>query len=137
MGLGNGEIRVCRVNKSDETDLSDFWSLPMHDKGRIFAMKISPDEKMLFTCGEDGNLFSFCINVDEHFFEARKYRRDEFKLLPRKTVQDIEDENYPTLQEIIVKEEQDRILEKGMTKKNEKLGILRYLTEEYQDILRR
>lgn len=66
LGLLNGEIRVCRVNAKDYTDFSDYWTLSMHDNyyGFISKMLISYDNKMLLTCGHDGNLFSYVINED-------------------------------------------------------------------------
>lgn len=61
-----GEIRVCKVNPEDHTDLSDYWILPMHDNynGYIPKMLLSYDHTILLTCGHDGNLFSYKINDD-------------------------------------------------------------------------
>ena len=65
--MEHGEIRVCRVNPEDHTDLSDYWILPMHDNknGSINAIVLSYDQKMLLSCGHDGNLFSYSINDDD------------------------------------------------------------------------
>lgn len=70
--MEHGEIRVCRVNPYDHTDLSDYWLLPMHDNynGRIPKILLSHDRKMLLTCGHDGNLFSYLINDDEEYIES-------------------------------------------------------------------
>lgn len=66
--MEKGEIRVCKINSNDESDFSDYWTLPMHDNfnGCIPSMRLSYDKKMLLTCGYDGNIFSFIIN-DESF----------------------------------------------------------------------
>ena len=67
--MEHGEIRVCQINADDYMDLSNYWSLSMHDNfnGYIPKMMFSYDQKMLLTCGYDGNLFSFYIN-DETFY---------------------------------------------------------------------
>jgi len=64
--MEHGEIRVCRWKPENYTDLSDYWLLPMHDNynGYIPKMILSHDQKMLFTCGYDGNLFSYEIKDD-------------------------------------------------------------------------
>lgn len=64
--MQHGEIRICRINKNDPTDLSDYLLFPMHDSfsGKIAKISLSHDEKMLLTCGWDSNLFSFGINED-------------------------------------------------------------------------
>lgn len=64
--MEHGQIRVCKWKPEDYTNLSDYWILPMHDNynGYIPKMVLSQDHKMLFTCGYDGNLFSYMINDD-------------------------------------------------------------------------
>jgi len=61
-----GQIRVCRWKPENYIDLSDYWILSMHDNynGYIPKMLLSHDRKMLFTCGYDGNLFSYTIKSD-------------------------------------------------------------------------
>lgn len=62
--MQRGEIRVCRINPEDDTDLSDYLVLPMHDNknGFIPVIGMSYDQQILLTCGRDGNLFSYKIN---------------------------------------------------------------------------
>lgn len=64
--MEHGQIRICKWKSDDYTDLSDYWILPMHDNynGYIPKMVLSHDQRMLFTCGYDGNLFSYEINDD-------------------------------------------------------------------------
>lgn len=66
LGMEHGQIRACKYKSEDPTDLSDYWILPMHDNynGYIPKISLSHDQKMLFTCGHDGNLFSYEINDD-------------------------------------------------------------------------
>jgi len=61
-----GQIRICKWKPENYTDLSDYWILSMHDNynGYIPKMLLSHNQKMLFTCGYDGNLFSYTIKSD-------------------------------------------------------------------------
>lgn len=61
-----GQIRVCKWKPENYTDLSDYWILSMHDplNGYIPKIILSHNQKMLFTCGYDGNLFSYEVNDD-------------------------------------------------------------------------
>lgn len=64
--MEHGQIRVCKLKPENYTDLSDYWILSMHDNFNDYIPKIilSHNQKMLFTCGYDGNLFSYEINDD-------------------------------------------------------------------------
>lgn len=52
--------------KDDQTDLSDYWQLGMHDNenGEITSIVFSFDKKFLFTCGCDGNLFQYEVRIE-------------------------------------------------------------------------
>lgn len=67
--MEHGQIRVCKLKPENYTDLSDYWILSMHDNfnGYIPKIILSYNQKMLFTCGYDGNLFSYEINDDTPF----------------------------------------------------------------------
>ncbi|KAL2740588.1 cilia- and flagella-associated protein 44 isoform X4 [Vespula squamosa] len=141
LGMECGEIRICKVNPKDHTDLSDYWILPMHDNynGYIPKMLLSYDHTMLLTCGHDGNLFSYRINDDT---------ADEIIDLPQPSVpvrslddihgvEDIEEPEYPTLENVIVKTEHDRIIALAKEKKEKTLQILYELTAKYSKIVDR
>lgn len=70
--MEDGQIRVCRWKPENYTDFSDYWTLPMHDNynGYIPKMILSYDQRLLFTCGYDGNLFSYEINDDSPLEEV-------------------------------------------------------------------
>jgi len=74
LGMQYGQIRVCKWKYENYTDLSDYWILPMHDNynGCISKMILSYDQKVLFTCGYDGNLFSYEI-IDDTPSEAIEF----------------------------------------------------------------
>lgn len=64
--MEHGQIRVCKLKPENYADLSDYWILSMHDNfnGCIPKIILSHNQTMLFTCGYDGNLFSYEINDD-------------------------------------------------------------------------
>ncbi|XP_046813292.1 cilia- and flagella-associated protein 44 isoform X1 [Vespa crabro] len=141
LGMECGEIRVCKINPKDHTDLSDYWILPMHDNynGYIPKMLLSYDHTMLLTCGHDGNLFSYRINDDT---------ADEIIDIPQPSVpvrslddihgvEDIEEPEYPTLENFIVKTEHDKVLALAKEKKEKTLQILHELTAKYSKIVDR
>lgn len=59
--MGDGVIRVNKVNNRDFRDLSDYWIYNMHDnrRGVITAVALSFDSNFLFSGGRDGNVFSY------------------------------------------------------------------------------
>lgn len=61
MGFADGSVRVTRFNDDNPSDLSDYIEYQVHDNktGRINALCLSGDNRTLFTCGDDGNIFSF------------------------------------------------------------------------------
>ncbi|KAL7301745.1 hypothetical protein TKK_0005740 [Trichogramma kaykai] len=141
LGTQHGALRVCRIKTEDEADWSDYWSLPMHDyyTGRVQAMCLGYDRRTLVSCGLDGNVFTYAINDDVPL-------DDEFKIpkpitsrdhIPTTKVWDIEEANYPSLEQVIVKAEMDRIKANAKDDKERTLAALRQLTEEYNSLLRR
>lgn len=66
MGFADGRIRVTNVNVDDVYDLSDYIEYPTHDNktGRVKMLCFSRDNHMLYTYGDDGNIFSFTFQCD-------------------------------------------------------------------------
>lgn len=65
LGMGDGQIRVNRIRDGNWRNLSDFWTLSMHDNlfGRIPKIVFSFDGKFLVSIGSDGNLFVYKWNI--------------------------------------------------------------------------
>ncbi|XP_070529333.1 cilia- and flagella-associated protein 44 isoform X2 [Cardiocondyla obscurior] len=139
LGMEHGEIRVCRWKSENYTDLSDYWILSMHDNsnGYIPKMLLSHDQKILFTCGYDGNLFSYEINDDTPLEEIKYEKIKGVLSLPYANVEDIEEIDYPSLEEKIQQAEYDRIATASKQSKHETLEILLKLSEEYSKIVQR
>ncbi|XP_035917499.1 cilia- and flagella-associated protein 44 isoform X1 [Anopheles stephensi] len=106
-GTGNGAIRVNRT-KRDFRDLSDYWTLPMHDNrtGRITALAFSHDFSHIFSVGEDGNLFAYRWYGEGEPFHAVPPKPLEKSV---KRVFDIDERDYPSLEEQKAKQERDRL----------------------------
>ncbi|XP_008204820.1 cilia- and flagella-associated protein 44 isoform X2 [Nasonia vitripennis] len=138
-GIEKGEIRVCKINSHDESDFSDYWTLTMHDNfnGCIPSMRLSYDKKMLLTCGHDGNIFSFIINDES--FEPEKQTLDvkSTAQIPALDFVDIEDLDHPSLEQVIIQAENNRIMAEAKNEKDKTMATLRELTEEYNFILKR
>lgn len=65
LGFANGKIRLVDVNEDEHYNMSSYWELAMHDNdnGIINQFALSYDKSMLFSCGNDGNVFSFCLTT--------------------------------------------------------------------------
>ncbi|XP_076222298.1 cilia- and flagella-associated protein 44 [Nomia melanderi] len=138
LGTQYGELYVCKMKNNDPLDFSDYWILPVHDyyNGHISKMLLSYDEKMLLTCGYDGNIFSFMIN-DNAAGESVEIPVIEDPLPLPKSIEDIEDADYPSLEEVITQMERNRIISFAEKKKEEILLNIRGLVEEYVQIINR
>lgn len=66
MGFADGKIRVTNVGVNNLSDLSNYIEYSIHDNktGRVKMLCFSQDNRMLFTCGDDGNIFSFIFQCD-------------------------------------------------------------------------
>ncbi|XP_014472910.1 PREDICTED: cilia- and flagella-associated protein 44 [Dinoponera quadriceps] len=141
LGMEHGQIRVCKYKSEDYTDLSDYWILSMHDNynGCIPKMILSHDQKMLFTCGYDGNLFSYEIN-DDTPPEVIDFEIAE-ETSPLSYVSGIEDleeiDMHASLEETIQKAEQVRVTNEAERCKRQIQEILFKLSEEYSKIVER
>lgn len=107
--MQDGTIRVNKVNPNDFRDLSDYWTLAMHDNQLGFVPRIcfSFDERYLFTCGFDGNVFSYKFQPDMY-----QYKSQSNKVVREENLLSISDEDgYKklSLEATMIKLENDRI----------------------------
>ncbi|XP_011859838.1 PREDICTED: uncharacterized protein LOC105557260 isoform X2 [Vollenhovia emeryi] len=139
LGMEDGQIRVCRWKLENYTDLSDYWTLPMHDNcnGYIPKMILSRDQRILFTCGYDGNLFSYEINDNTPPEKVEFEKTKEILSLPHTSIEDIEELDYVSLEETIQQAEYDRIATAAKQSKQQTLELLLKLSEEYSKIVER
>lgn len=74
MGFDDGRIRIININNDNIYDLSDYVEYSMHDNhtGRVKTLIFSQDNRMLYTYGNDGNIFSFMFQCDTDFHKKCK-----------------------------------------------------------------
>lgn len=107
--MQDGSMRVNKVNPNDFRDLSNYWTLAMHDNqnGYVPKMCFSFDEKYFFSCGHDGNVFSYNFQPQDYTY------KNLFKRIPRSeevtSVQDIDGYKKLSMEEMKIKAEFDRI----------------------------
>ena len=138
LGTQYGQLYVVKIKDKDPLDFSDCWILQTHDhyNGHISNILFGYNKEILLTCGQDGNIFSFKIN-DDTPYEEYEIPKLEYSLFIPESVEDIEDADYPNLEEVITKIEQDRIFSVAEKKKKKVLEIIHDLTEEYVKIITR
>lgn len=88
MGFANGRIRVTNVNVENIYDLSDYIEYSMHDNntGRVKMMTFSHDNRMLYTYGNDGNIFSCMFQCDTKVSEMCMNLNSKLPPSPKFTV---------------------------------------------------
>uniref|UniRef100_A0A182SMS0 Cilia- and flagella-associated protein 44 n=1 Tax=Anopheles maculatus TaxID=74869 RepID=A0A182SMS0_9DIPT len=123
-GTGDGALRVNRT-KRDFRDLSDYWTLPMHDNrtGRITGLAFSHDFSHIFSVGADGNLFAYRWYGEGEPFHAVPPKPLEKSV---KRVFDIDERDYPSLEEQKAKQERDRLAKIVSDRKD---GVLQTVAE--------
>ncbi|KAJ8952048.1 hypothetical protein NQ318_010958 [Aromia moschata] len=135
--MEDGTIRVNRVNPHDFRDLSDYWTLAMHDNqnGLIPRMCFSNDERYFFSCGSDGNVFAYRFQPDDYVYSetiAPKHR------ISRPTgIKDVEPYTKLSLEETKIKAENDRVLKLANQRKAKVREILKNLKQRYARVLTR
>jgi WD40 repeat protein len=72
MGFADGRIRLTNIKDNNLSDFGDYIEYSVHDNktGRVNMLCLSQDNYMLYTCGDDCNIFSFMFqcnykNIDE------------------------------------------------------------------------
>ncbi|XP_063235777.1 cilia- and flagella-associated protein 44 isoform X2 [Bacillus rossius redtenbacheri] len=140
LGMQDGKIRVTRVNPNDPSDLTDYWSYSMHDNtnGYIPRVCFSPDQRYLFSCGADGNLFSYSFNVPPNEYpEVRPAPVVAHALKIYGKIGDVDGSQTYSLEESKIMEDEDRKMELAEEHKQEiKFNVVE-LAEKYHDIVAR
>jgi len=71
MGFDDGRIRLTNVQLNNVSDFGDYIEYSIHDNknGRVNMLCFSHDNCMLYTCGDDGNIFSYMFQCDNKVIE--------------------------------------------------------------------
>ncbi|XP_069678702.1 cilia- and flagella-associated protein 44 [Periplaneta americana] len=139
LGMQNGQIRVNRVNPDNHTDLSDYWQYSMHNNinGRIRRMCFNYDHRFMFTCGDDGNIFSYYVNFEDEgdHILSRKKPTPSFGIPTKEKVADIEDPKYLSLEETKAKAERDHKMAIANSRKEKVLKKLEALKTKFSELI--
>ncbi|CAG9822879.1 unnamed protein product [Phaedon cochleariae] len=133
--MQDGSIRVNKVNKKDFRDVSDYWTLSMHDNqhGFIPKMCFSSDGKFFFSCGFDGNIFSYKFQPKRYMYPKPSYI-EKRENIPE-NVQDIDSYIKLSLEDTKVKIDKDRIQKAANEHKAGVRNIIKLLRERYSKVL--
>lgn len=85
MGFADGNIRVTSIKIEDMYNLDDYIEYSVHDHktGRVKMLCFSQDNHMLFTYGDDGNIFSFMFQCKNSVVEQCMISISELPQLPK------------------------------------------------------
>lgn len=135
-GLINGKIRINRKNFNDFTDLRDYRLINMHDplNGTIPDLILSHDSKFLITIGYDGNVFVY----DWHGPTIERQEPKTPLLMPKKvmSVDDIEDPDYPSLEQEKIYAELKRQEEAAAAHDRKILNEIAVLQKKFNELLK-
>ncbi|XP_055386246.1 cilia- and flagella-associated protein 44 [Condylostylus longicornis] len=131
----NGLLRINSIKPNNFLDLTDYCLLGVHDNkiARVSKICKSWDGKKIFTCGYDGNIFSFQWNGSV-MHESLTSKTD---YIPPNVVKDIEDINYPSLEEQKIKAEEDKKMKIRNDRKEKMLGVAAIYRFQFKDVIRR
>lgn len=125
----------------------------MHDNQNGFVPKLSfsHDEKYLFSCGYDGNIFAYKFNPKDHSYpqsHPRSYRDDHictptqglplfFYSAKVLIIYNTDTETYQklSLEEVKIKAEDDRVQKLANEHKNKIREVLKTLKDRYKKLL--
>ncbi|XP_050303878.1 cilia- and flagella-associated protein 44 [Anthonomus grandis grandis] len=134
--MQDGSIRVNKVNPEDYTDLSDYFTISMHDNqnGFVPMLCFSYDEKYLFSCGHDGNIFAYRFSPKEYQYRRPMFRQKRDDHLCS-SAHDVDTVTKLSLEEVKLKAEDDRIQKLANEHKNKIREILKNLKERYKKLM--
>lgn len=135
--MQDGAIRINKMNREDFRNLSDYWRLPMHDNlnGYISKMCFSYDEKYLFSCGHDGNVFAYKWLPSEKEYRKDMANRMTTSAKYTRVVLDEMGYEMASLEEAMIQAEKERIDKLADDRKNVILSKISKLESRFQILL--
>ncbi|XP_060530871.1 cilia- and flagella-associated protein 44 [Cylas formicarius] len=136
--MQDGSVRVNKRNPNDFADLKDYFTISMHDNQNGFIPRLcfSYDERYFFSCGHDGNVFSYKFHPTDYSFPITKLRRIRTDHTCS-SIEEIETTEKPSLEETKIKAENDRIFKVATERKTAVREALKILKERYKKLLHR
>ncbi|KAJ8984434.1 hypothetical protein NQ317_012497 [Molorchus minor] len=135
--MEDGTMRVNKVNPNDFRDLSDYWTLAMHDNQNGFVPKMcfSYDEHFFFSCGYDGNVFSYKFQPEDYLYPEQEF--PAHRVSRPVSIKDVDPYIKLSLQETKIKNENDRVLRLANQRKAKVRETLKNLKQRYARVLTR
>lgn len=135
----NGQIRISKFKYDNFRDLNDYWLLSMHDNfnGIITQMSFSYDYRNFFTCGEDGNIFSYNFNPPYEFEKIEVPERVKIKDLVSKSVEDITDRDFLSLEQAKNLADHNKRMAIADSRKQKVLRELRVMAVSFRKLLQK
>ncbi|KAL0267585.1 UNVERIFIED_CONTAM: hypothetical protein PYX00_009818 [Menopon gallinae] len=137
LGMQNGQIRVIKV-KEDPNYFCDYWTYSTHDNdnGVICQIAFNYDYHYMFTCGSDGNVFSYVFNAegDEYKVITEEIQPKGF---PHKPCVDTDDPNELTLEQHKMKIQNELQQKAANAHKHQVLDMLKNLEKRYEIVQKR
>uniref|UniRef100_A0A1A9WKG0 WD_REPEATS_REGION domain-containing protein n=1 Tax=Glossina brevipalpis TaxID=37001 RepID=A0A1A9WKG0_9MUSC len=135
-GLVNGKLRINEINPNDFTDLRNYRLINMHDplNGTIPCILSSYDSKNLISVGFDGNIF-ICSWLGP---EVRQIQRRSTAFVMPSTflpVEDIDDPNYPSLEQEKIYAEQKRQQDAAAAHERKILAEIARLQDKFNKLM--
>ncbi|XP_022179157.1 uncharacterized protein LOC111039821 isoform X2 [Myzus persicae] len=140
MGFADGRIRLTNVQLNNVSDFGDFIEYSVHDnkKGRVNMLCFSHDNCMLYTCGDDGNIFSFMVQYDNKVVEKCMISISELPQLPvfcGEDILSIKEDLKLSLEERKIHKKNLKALNLANTEKDKTSCLLHNLRDKFKQIL--
>lgn len=137
-GMQDGSIRINMVQRNHR-DLSDYWSLTMHDNfnGCIRDMCFSYDLRFLFSVGADGNIFSYKWNLNRMPMVPSSPLVQRPEPFPDESVADIDDPEALSLEEQKQKNNRDKRAMIANERKRQVLTVIANYKRQFDALMKR
>ncbi|KAK5643475.1 hypothetical protein RI129_007320 [Pyrocoelia pectoralis] len=134
--MSDGNITVTKTNPNNMRDFSISWELSLHTSNSFYSQTcFSKDENYLFTSWQDGNIFSYKVNINQEPLKFISICSNQHQY--PKEVEDSNGYTNLSLEELKIKIKNDlksMVANQNKQTLEQKLKILR---TQFEDLLKR
>ncbi|XP_025191573.1 uncharacterized protein LOC112591851 [Melanaphis sacchari] len=140
MGFADGRIRLTNVQVKDISDFGDYIEYSIHDnkRGRVNMLCFSHDNCMLYTCGNDGNIFSFVFQCKNKVIEKCMFSISKFpqsSVLVGEDILTAKEDLKLSLEERKIYQENLKALNLANKEKDKTSNLLNELRERFKQVI--